>query len=135
MSDDTLTLHLKNGAPTIKAFMISTTITYAKSVTIRGMSGPKTTMKATTITATGFSNTMVSVNTSPLEIDLGTLRQEIRNSKGETIAVQKGKVYFRCGESEFVMEGTVTGVLPDENGEARIVGVGVEEDVSDIFLF
>jgi hypothetical protein len=70
---------------------------------------------------------MLAINPSPLEIDLGTLRQEIRNSKGEKIAEQKGKVYFGMGETSYVMSGTTTGTEVGE-GEVRVVGLGVEED-------
>lgn len=70
---------------------------------------------------------MRALNPSPLEIDLGTLHQELRNARGEKIATQKGKVYFGLGETTYVMQGEVTGVDVGE-GEVRVLGVGVEEE-------
>ncbi|TVY38328.1 hypothetical protein LSUB1_G005140, partial [Lachnellula subtilissima] len=82
MSDSSLTLHLTNGSSTIKALFLSSKITYAKDVLLTGMSGPLTTMLSTTISPAGtFTNTMQVQNPSPLEIDLGTLKQELRNAK------------------------------------------------------
>ncbi|TVY17543.1 hypothetical protein LARI1_G005105 [Lachnellula arida] len=145
--DDSLTLHLTHGTTTIKALFLTTKTTYQKSVHLKGMSGPITTMLSTTSTATSppfttspsptspsptssphtFTNTMRALNPSPLEIDLGTLHQELRNARGETIATQKGRVYFGRGETTYVMRGEVTGVEVGE-GEVRVLGVGVEED-------
>jgi len=127
MSDDELILKLENGTPSIKTWGLSTKINYSKEVILKGMSGPKTTMVKTEVSRTGFTNTMLAINPSPLEIDLGTLQQEIRNSKGEKLAEQKGKVYFGRGETSYVMSGTTTGV-PVGEGEARVLGLGVEED-------
>ncbi|TVY23960.1 hypothetical protein LHYA1_G008049, partial [Lachnellula hyalina] len=100
MNDSSLTLHLTNGSSTIKALFLSAKITYAKDVHLTGMSGPLTTMLSTTISPAGtFTNTMQVQNPSPLEIDLGTLKQELRNAKGERIAVQRGKLYLGRGET------------------------------------
>jgi len=133
MNDSSLTLHLTNGSSTIKALFLSAKITYAKDVHLTGMSGPlttmlSTTMLSTTISPTGtFTNTMQVQNPSPLEIDLGTLKQELRNAKGEKIAVQRGKLYLGRGETRYVMQGEVTGVEVGE-GQVRVLGVAVEED-------
>ena len=127
MQDEALVMHLQNGHTTIKAFLgMKSSIIYAKDVHMKGMNGPKTVMVRTEGDGKTFRNTMRSTNPSPVEMDLGTLREDIVNGKGEKIAEQKGKVYLMRGDTEFVMIGSVTGVAPE--GEARIVGLGVEED-------
>lgn len=130
MADDSLTLHLENGKATIKVWPMSTKITYSKSVQLKGMSGPKTVMKKTELhdDKKSFKNTMITINPSPLEIDLGTLKQEIWNERGERIAEQKGKTYLMRGESTSVMTGTVMALNGAVGKEAVVVGTGVEED-------
>jgi hypothetical protein len=128
MNDESLILKLENGKTTIKAFIMKANITYAKDVHLKGMNGPKTIISKTEVSADGksFTNTLVATNPSPLEIDLGTAKQEIRNGKGEVIAEQKGKVYLKTGETTYTMSGTTTGVPAD--GEVKIVAMGVEEE-------
>jgi hypothetical protein len=127
MNDEAMIMRLENGHATIRAFWTKSNIIYAKDVHLKCMNGPKTVMKTTVVNGDGsFVNTMVATNPSPLEIDLGTVRHELRNGKGEKIAEQKGKVYFMRGETEYVMTGTVSGREPE--GEVRIIGLGVEED-------
>lgn len=126
MQDEALILRLENGHATIKAFMMRANIIYAKDVHLKGMHGPKTVMVKTKVDGKTFTNTMKATNPSPVEIDLGTVKQDIVNGKGEKIADQKGKVYFMRGETEYTMSGSVTGVAYD--GEAMILGLGVEED-------
>ena len=95
---------------------------------MKGMNGPKTLVAKTEILdgEKAYKNTMQASNPSPLEIDLGTVRYEIRNSKGVKVAEQKGKIHFMRGETSYEMMGVIAGV-PVE-GDARIVGLGVEED-------
>ena len=95
---------------------------------MKGMNGPQTTMLKTEVLdgGKGYRNTMRAVNPSPLEIDLGTVKYEIRNSKGAKIAEQSGKIYFVRGENTYEVMGSTMGV-PVE-GEARLIGLGVEED-------
>ena len=124
--DEALVLRLENGHATIKAFLIKSPIVYAKDVQLKGMHGPKTVMVKTEVDGKTFKNTMKATNPSPLEMDVGILKQHIVNGNGEKIAEQSGYVNFLRGETEYVMSGTVTGVAHD--GEARIVGQGVEED-------
>jgi hypothetical protein len=126
MQDEKLVLRLENGHATIKALFTKSNIVYAKDVQLKGMHGPKTVMLKTEVDGKEFKNTMKANNPSPVEMDVGTLKQEILNGKGENIAEQKGTLYFMRGETEYVMSGTVTGVACD--GEARVVGLGVEED-------
>ena len=126
MADEELILRLENGHATIKSWPFTASITYQKNVFLKGMKGPKTVMTQTVPEGSGFKNTMTCFNLSPLEIDLGTVRHEIRNSKGVKIAEQKGKVYLTRGESVYTMTGTTTGVAAE--GDATLVGVGVEED-------
>jgi hypothetical protein len=128
MCDEALVLRLENGNATVKAFLLTANIIYAKNVHMKGMNGPRTTMLKTEILDGGkeVRNTMRAVNPSPLEIDLGTVRYEIRNGKGVKIAEQKGKIYFGRGETEYVTTAIVTGVAAE--GDARIIGLGVEED-------
>jgi len=125
--DDEVILRLENGHTTIyKRFMVNATIVYNKNVTLKGMSGPKTMIKKTELDGRGFRNTIVAINPSPLEIDLGTVKHEIRNIKGEKIAEQKGKVYLTRGESTYFMIGETTGAAAE--GDITVAGIGVEED-------
>jgi len=126
MSEESFTLRLDNGQATIKAMFMSAKIIYKKEVTLKAMNGPKTKITTTSPTESGFKNTQISINPSPLEIDLGTLKQEIRNAKGEKIAEQQGEVYFMRGENSYQMTGTVTGGKAE--GEMKVVGLGVVED-------
>src|SRR4051794_31385001 len=123
MQDESLVLRLENGQTKLRAMMMTSTITYAKDVTLKGMNGPKTILTKTEPEGSGFKNTITCINPSPLEIDLGTVKYEIKNSKGERIAEQQGPVYIKRGEFAYTMTGTVTGVAPD--GEAMISGLGV----------
>lgn len=94
---------------------------------MKGMNGPKTVISKTEVKeGGGFINTLVAQNPSPLEIDLGTLKQELRNANGEKLGEQKGKVYLMNGETTYTMTGTTTGVQAE--GEVSLVGMGVEED-------
>lgn len=124
--DESLVFRLENGHATIKGFLLYAKITYSKDVQLKGMNGPRTEMVSTEVKGKGFVNRMKTWNPSPVEMDVGTVKQDVRNGKGETIAEQKGVVYYTRGETEYAMEGTLTGLLPD--GESRIVGVGAEED-------
>lgn len=126
MADDKLVLRLRNGLATIKTFMLSANITYNKDVSLKGMSGPKTTIKRIEVDGAGFRSTMLAINPSPLEIDLGTVKHEIRNSIGTKIAEQKGKVYLNRGESIYIMTGVTAGAVTE--GDAVIVGLGVDEE-------
>ena len=126
IQDEALVLRLENGHATIKAMFIKSNIVYAKDVQLKGMNGPKTVMVKTEGDGKSFKNMMRTTNPSPVEMDIGTLKQEILNGKGEKIAEQKGKLYLMRGETEFVLSGTVTGVAAE--GEPRLVGTGVEED-------
>lgn len=126
MQDEHLTLRLENGKGTIKAMMMTANITYRKEVHLKGMNGPKTMMVKTERDGEGYKNTMLTINPSPLEIDMGTVHYEIRNEDGVKIAEQSGKTYIKRGESTDVMVGKTTGVAP--KGEARLVGVNVQDD-------
>lgn len=126
MQDESLVLRLENGDATIKAFMMKAKINYNKDMHLKGMNGPKIEMVKTEVDGNTFKNTMKTINPSPVEMDVGTMRQEILNGKGEKIAEQSGPVILLRGESEAVMTGTVTGTASE--GEARVVGLGVTED-------
>lgn len=90
------------------------------------MNGPNTEMVSTEVQGRGFVNRMKAWNPSPVEMDVETVKQDVRNRNGERIAEQKGVLYFMRGQAEYVMEGTLTGLLPE--GESSIVGLGVEEN-------
>lgn len=124
--DDDVILSLENGHTTLQKSLFSASIVYKKDVALKGMSGPKTIIEKTEPNGKEFKNTVVSFNTSPLEIDLGTVKHEIRNSKGEKIAEQRGKVYLARGKSTYVMTGVTSGMTTEK--DARLVGVGVEEE-------
>src|SRR6187402_3003072 len=103
MQDETLTLRLENGNTKLRAMMMTSTIDYAKDVPLKGMNGPKTILSKTESNGSGFTNTITCINPSPLEIDLGTVKYAIKNSKGETIAEQQGPVYMKRGEFTYTM--------------------------------
>jgi len=127
LRDESLLLQLKNGKGTVKAMMgMSAQIDYNKDCPLKGMHGPKTTISKTEVAGGGFKNTLKLVNPSPLELDLGTIKQEVRNKDGSVIALQQGKAYLLRGETSFLMEGTVVGKAAGE--DAVIVATGVEED-------
>jgi hypothetical protein len=128
MSDEKLVLTIEGGKTTIKAMFLKANITYAKDMHLKGMLGPNTQITKTEVGADGksFTNTIVVQNPSPLEIDIGTLKQDILNGKGEKIAEQSGKAYFKQGETTFTMTGTTTGVAAE--GDITLKGTGVAED-------
>jgi hypothetical protein len=127
--EEELIMRLENGHATIKAFMFSANIIFKKEVLLKGMRGLKTIMTKTESNGLEFKNTMISINPSPVEIDLGTVMHEIRNDKGVKIAEQKGKVYLAHGESTYTMAGVTTGEAAEE--VAMVIGLGVEEDNSN----
>ena len=126
MQDEELVLKLENGKGTIKAMMMTANIVYRKEVKLKGMNGPKTVMTETEKEGEGFKNTMLTINPSPLEIDMGTVHYEIRSEDGGKIAVQSGKTYITRGESTSVMVGKTMGEAPKL--QAKLVGVTVEDD-------
>lgn len=126
IQDEDLILKLENGKGTIKAMMMTANIVYRKEVKLKGMNGPKTVMTKTEKEGKGFKNTMLTINPSPLEIDMGTVHYEIRNEDGAKIAVQSGKTYITRGESTSVMVGKMMGEAPQL--QAKLVGVAVEDD-------
>ncbi|KAG0646360.1 hypothetical protein D0Z07_8119 [Hyphodiscus hymeniophilus] len=126
IQDESLILRLENGHATIKALFANAKIIYAKDIHLKGMNGPKTIMVKTEGHGKNFTNVMRSTNPSPVEMDLGTLNESIVNANGKKIAEQTGTVYLMRGETDFVMAGSVTGVAAE--GDARIVGLSVEED-------
>jgi hypothetical protein len=126
MKDENLILKLENGKGTIKAMMMTANIVYRKEVKLKGMNGPKTVMTKTEREGEGFKNTMLTVNPSPLEIEMGMVHYEIRNEDGVKIAEQSGKTYITRGESTSTMVGKTTGEAPKL--QAKLVGVTVEDD-------
>ncbi|KAH7418909.1 hypothetical protein BKA64DRAFT_591061 [Cadophora sp. MPI-SDFR-AT-0126] len=127
LRDESLVLQLKNGKGTVKALLgLSAEIDYNKDVPLKGMNGPKTSIAKTVVEGGGFKNTLTYVNPSPLELDLGIIKQELRNKDGSVIAVQQGKTYLVRGETNVVVEGKVVGKAA--GGEAVIVSIGVVED-------
>lgn len=126
MQDENLIMKLENGKGTIKAMMMTANIVYRKEVKLKGMNGPKTVMKKTETEGDGFKNTMLTINPSPLEIDMGVVHYEIRNEDGMKVADQSGKTYITRGESTSTMVGKTTGEAP--KSPAKLVGVDVEDD-------
>ena len=126
MQDENLILRLENGKGTIKAMMMTAKIVYRKEVHLKGMNGPKTVMVKTERNGDGYKNTILTLNPSPLEIDMGIVHSEIRNEDGIKIAMQTGETYIKRGESTNLTTGRTTGVVP--NGEARLVGIDVDDD-------
>lgn len=126
MQDEELIMKLDNGHGTIRALMMTAKIVYRKEVKLKGMNGPKTVMVKSEMEGDGFKNHMLTVNPSPLEIDLGTAHYEIRNEDGGRIAHQSGKTYITRGESTNVMVGKMTG--EKLTTQARLVGVDVADE-------
>ncbi|KUJ10709.1 uncharacterized protein LY89DRAFT_655491 [Mollisia scopiformis] len=126
MNDEKLTMKLKNGNGTIKSLGMTSKIFYQKDVHLKGMNGPKTVMVKTEVEGSGFKNEMLTINPSAFEIDMGVVKYEIRNAENVKIAEQKGKTHITRGESTSIMTGTMTGEKLE--GDARLVGVGVEEE-------
>ena len=126
MQDEHLILRFENGNGTVKAMMMTANIVYRKDIHLKGMNGPKTMMVKTEKDGDGYKKTMLTINPSTLEIDMGTVHYEIRNEDGVKIAEQSGKTYIKRGQSTDVMVGKTTGVAP--KGEARLVGVDVQDD-------
>lgn len=126
MNDENLVMRLLNGKGTIKSLGMTSKIHYQKDVHLKGMKGPETVVVKTETEGSGFKNTMLTINPSVFEIDMGVVKYEIRNENGAKVAEQKGKTYITRGESTSIMTGTVTG--EEVKGQARLVGVGVEED-------
>ncbi len=126
MQDEDLVMKLENGKGTIKAMMMTANIVYRKDVKLKGMHGPKTVMTKTERGGEGFKNTMLTINPSPLEIDMGLVHYEIRNKDGVKIAEQSGKTYITRGESTSTMVGKITGEASES--QAKLVGVTVEDE-------
>ncbi|CZS99727.1 uncharacterized protein RAG0_08036 [Rhynchosporium agropyri] len=128
LRNEDLVLQLKNGKGTVKAMLgLSAKIDYNKDCALKGMNGPKTSIvKTEVLGGQRYRSTMRVINPSPLELDLGTIKQEIRNLDGSVIAVQQGKMYLLRGESEYVVEGMVVGKAVGK--DVKLVATGVEED-------
>jgi hypothetical protein len=127
MGDKSLLLKLANGKTTVKAFMMKTSMLYAKDIHLTGMDGLKSIITDVDINGDGaFTSTVKVRNPSPVELDLGTTKQDIFNAGGEKIAEQGGKMYLLRGDSSYKMKGRVTGRITEET--ATILGTGVEED-------
>ncbi|OWP04638.1 hypothetical protein B2J93_4452 [Marssonina coronariae] len=129
LRDESLLLQLRNGKGTVKALGMTADINYNKDCPLAGMHGPKTTIAraAAAGAGAGFTSTLVVSNPSPLEIDLGTIKQELRNADGTVVAVQQGRAYLSRGQTEFVVTGTPTGAAA-AGPEATLVATGVVED-------
>ncbi|CZS93932.1 uncharacterized protein RCO7_08082 [Rhynchosporium graminicola] len=128
LRNEDLVLQLKNGKGTVKAMLgLSAKIDYNKDCALKGMNGPKTSiLKTEVLGGQRYRSTMRVINPSPLELDLGTIKQEIRNLDGSVIAVQQGKMYLLRGESEYVVEGMVVGKALGK--DVKLVATGVEEN-------
>jgi hypothetical protein len=107
--------------------MMKTPMLYAKDIHLAGMDGLKSIITDVDINGDGaFTSTVKVRNPSPVELDLGTTKQDILNAGGEKIAEQGGKMYLLRGDSSYKMKGRVTGRITEET--ATILGTGVEED-------
>ena len=126
MQSAELVMRLENGKGTIRAVMVTTSIVYAKDLHLKGMNSLKTAMIKTEAVGDGYRNTMLTINPSPVEIDLGTAHFQILNADGKKIADQSGITYIARGESTHVVTGRTTGVA--SKGKSMLVGVTVEED-------
>lgn len=126
MQDDELVLRLENGKATVKALGSTASIIYQKEIKLKGMKGLKVTMAGTEPEGDGFKSTMLMVNPSPFEIDLGTVHYKVLDMDGLTVAEQRGLTYITRGESRASIAGPITGRV--SNGQVRFIGVDVEED-------
>ncbi|KAK2630115.1 hypothetical protein QTJ16_000935 [Diplocarpon rosae] len=126
LRDESLLLQLRNGQGTVKALGLTADINYNKDCPLAGMHGPQTSIARTEVVGAGFTSTLVVSNPSPLEIDLGTLKQELRSADGTVLAVQQGRAYLTRGESRYVVTGKPTGQAA-AGPEAVLVATGVVE--------
>jgi hypothetical protein len=106
--DEKFTMSLDNGAGTIKALGMKSSIVYKKGVTFQGMDGPQSSILKTQILGDGqFKNTMKIVNPSPVEIDLGSATFEFKNAAGDVLGEQTANVFVVRGETIYQATGTV----------------------------
>jgi hypothetical protein len=126
IQDEELVLRFENGKGTIRFMLMTLNVTYTKEVRLKGMNGPKTIITKTELDREGFKNTMLILNPSPVEIDMGLVYYEIRNEEAVKIAKQWGSTYITRGESTSRLTGKTTGGNP--KGEARLVAIDVEDD-------
>lgn len=126
MQDEDLILRLENGKATVKALGSTANIVYRKEIKLKGMKGLKVTLAGTEAVDDGFKSTMLMVNPSPFEIDLGTVHYKVLDMAGQTVGEQKGLTYITRGESTASVTGPITRRV--SNGQVRFIGVDVEED-------
>lgn len=126
MQDDELVLRLDNGHCTIKALGRTASIVYAKDIPLKGLKSLKVNVIQTEPEDGGYKNTMLMVNSSPFEIDLGTVQYEVLDEDGAVIAKQKGSSYISRGESKASVTGPITGKT--SKSQVRFIGVDVDED-------
>ena len=127
VTGESLVLKLANGKTTVKAFMMKTPILYSKDIHLAGMAGLKSTITDVDINGDKTCTSTVRVsNSSPVEMDLGTIKQDILTPGGEKIAEQGGKMDLQRGDSSHKMKGRLLGSITNDN--ATILVTGVEED-------
>ncbi|EKD20006.1 uncharacterized protein L3040_002316 [Drepanopeziza brunnea f. sp. 'multigermtubi'] len=126
LRDESLVLKLQNGKAQVKAMGMKAEIDYNKDCPLKGMNGPKTSISKTVVEGGSFKNTLVVENPSPLELDLGTIQQELRNQDGSVIATQSGKAYLSRGQSTYDVEGKPSGKAA--GASATLVATGVAEN-------
>lgn len=126
--DEEVTLTLANGKAKMKAMMLSATVDYTKTVTIKGMGGPKITLIKTELDGEdGFINYMSCENPSPIEMDQGVVMYALKNDAGEKFGEQAGELFVKRGVTEFIMKGKIVkGVGASET--AKFIGIGAEKD-------
>ncbi|KXH48194.1 hypothetical protein CSIM01_08746 [Colletotrichum simmondsii] len=126
MCDESLVLRLDNGDCTIKALGLSAKVKYAKDVPIVGMAGPKIAQVNSAERGGGFVNTMKVYNPSPLEINHGISKFELRSESGEVLAELEGDLTIVKGEFESTLQGTLKKGAKVSD-KARMVGTGTKE--------
>ncbi|KAK2617015.1 hypothetical protein QQS21_000106 [Conoideocrella luteorostrata] len=126
MQDEDLVLRLDNGEATIKALGRTSSIVYKKDIHLKGLKGLKTTVTETKSDGDGFESSILMVNPSPFEIDLGTVLYDVKDENGTVIAEQKGATYVKRGESSSKVTGPITGTA--SKSQVRFVGADVEEN-------
>lgn len=122
LQDEDLTLRLENGKTTVKSMGMKSSIVYSKVIHLKGLKLLQASLKQVEQKADGTKSTIVIVNPSQFEVDLGWVIYEVQDGEGNRIGEQRGATRVRRGESSLKLHGTVSGMV------SKYVGVDVEED-------
>lgn len=127
MLDKELVLRLDNGdckiAAKILGFTAKSNVVYKKDLVIKGMQGPRVTLKD----CSGGKNTFAVENPSPLEINHGISMFDIV-SGDEVVAQLKGPLNIVRGNFDSTLDITFNGKKVAPGTKVRLAGTGTEKD-------